>query len=582
MASELLNVLFRRKKQVDEHGETWESIPNEASADVASTVEGLKFDGPSADSWLQSLEPETAEGLAEVLKMRGFRPSHAPAGPPEQEAKLLDHLTKEVTKLKHVLETERRAVGSSKDELERREIEITRREADLEAQRMQLETRQAQRGEYPQPSWLTDLPGTLNIAVVGNSGVGKSLLINALRGLKDSKSPGWAPVGVKETTFEPEFYTLSKEAGVRLWDLPGAGTEAFPRDSYISQMGLRYFDKVIVVTALRYTQVEKEIMDELVRYDVPLMMVRTKVDNDVRNNHRDNGMCADDTVALIREDLKMHCGVARPYVISSTCPDGYDFPELLKDLFPEKLQGAETGGEDAWALPNSLSIVFSGLQGQWLSQSGLRIIVNQKEAHITMAVRGASVYPLEEHDGKVWWGTRWYVDAASIRRYVKTNQMVWNSASAYLLPMVWTPEKEVVRELTKVSSESTGPKRIDPDDKKWYTINELEEKYKEKSLEEIRKYWVSKCRGDLQIDPDDQLLYTFAELQSKYNGAFSAGVSEVVVYWLEECEEEKRSDPDDRKSYTLSELHQKYKDHFPFDEIMTYWNCIRSSHDRPK
>ena len=47
-----------------------------------------------------------------------------------------------------------------------------------------------------------------------------------------------------------------------MWDLPGAGTEAFPRETYISQMGLRYFDMVLLVTAHRFTQMEKEITED--------------------------------------------------------------------------------------------------------------------------------------------------------------------------------------------------------------------------------------------------------------------------------------------------------------------------------
>lgn len=50
----------------------------------------------------------------------------------------------------------------------------------------------------------------MNLAVVGNSGVGKSLLINRLRRLRP-QAEGWAAVGVNETTREPSMLGSSRE-----------------------------------------------------------------------------------------------------------------------------------------------------------------------------------------------------------------------------------------------------------------------------------------------------------------------------------------------------------------------------------
>ena len=129
----------------------------------------------------------------------------------------------------------------------------------------------------------------INIAVVGNSGVGKSLLINRhascsaaatvraqssrrLRKLRP-QAEGWAAVGVNETTRVPTMhqsqnippslfcvhywscvlegiriristYLRNRELHaaleqlwpsplVRLWDLPGAGTAAVPAETYL-------------------------------------------------------------------------------------------------------------------------------------------------------------------------------------------------------------------------------------------------------------------------------------------------------------------------------------------------------------
>eukprot|EP00913_Durusdinium_trenchii_P000278 g252.t1 len=83
--------------------------------------------------------------------------------------------------------------------------------------------------------------GCINIAVVGNSGVGKSLLINRLRRLR-TQAEGWAPVGVNETTREPTMYPYPNQPSVRLWDLPGAGTAAVPAESYLQEKSGKNLD----------------------------------------------------------------------------------------------------------------------------------------------------------------------------------------------------------------------------------------------------------------------------------------------------------------------------------------------------
>merc|ERR1712050_499192 len=110
--------------------------------------------------------------------------------------------------------------------------------------------------------------GKINIGVVGNAGVGKSLLINTIRRVRP-QAKGWAPVGVNETTHSPTMYTFPGQPRARLWDLPGAGTSAVPSDTYLQDMGLRYFDKVLIVTAGRFTSTEVKLREELVRWKVP-------------------------------------------------------------------------------------------------------------------------------------------------------------------------------------------------------------------------------------------------------------------------------------------------------------------------
>ncbi|CAI5781149.1 interferon-inducible GTPase 5-like [Podarcis lilfordi] len=59
---------------------------------------------------------------------------------------------------------------------------------------------------------------TLDIAIVGDSGVGKSSLVNALRNMADDE--GAAAVDVIKDTREPTGYLYSQYPDVTLWDLP--------------------------------------------------------------------------------------------------------------------------------------------------------------------------------------------------------------------------------------------------------------------------------------------------------------------------------------------------------------------------
>mmetsp|Transcript_78799 Transcript_78799/g.255296 ORF Transcript_78799/g.255296 Transcript_78799/m.255296 type:complete len:289 (-) Transcript_78799:457-1323(-) len=184
---------------------------------------------------------------------------------------------------------------------------------------------------YQPPAWLGKTKGYINVAVAGNSGAGKSSFINAVRRCRP-RDVGAARVGVNETTTMPTAYEFPGFPRARLWDLPGAGTELFPRDTYIENIGLRHFDIVIVISSQRFTETEVAISNELQRLRIPYFMVRSKVDIDVSNNINDLGSSPEETLRVIREDM-MRLGVAKPYLISSRQRERYDMKSLLQDGF---------------------------------------------------------------------------------------------------------------------------------------------------------------------------------------------------------------------------------------------------------
>ena len=75
----------------------------------------------------------------------------------------------------------------------------------------------------------------ITIGVIGESHSGKSSLINAMRGLR-SGDPGAAEVKNRECTREPTPYVYSKYPLLTLWDLPGVGTNNFPKETYMDKM----------------------------------------------------------------------------------------------------------------------------------------------------------------------------------------------------------------------------------------------------------------------------------------------------------------------------------------------------------
>jgi len=183
---------------------------------------------------------------------------------------------------------------------------------------------------YQPPAWLGKQQGFVNVAVAGNSGAGKSSFINAARRMRP-RDPGAAKVGVNETTMEPTAYEFAGFPNVRLWDLPGAGTESFPREVYIQTIGLRHFDIVIVISSQRFTETEVFMSVELRRLRIPYFMVRSKVDIDVANNASDLGVSPEETLRTIREEMQ-RLGVEHPYLVSSRQREGFEMKTLLQDL----------------------------------------------------------------------------------------------------------------------------------------------------------------------------------------------------------------------------------------------------------
>jgi len=78
-----------------------------------------------------------------------------------------------------------------------------------------------------------------------------------------------------------------------------------------------------------------------------------------------------------------------------------------------------------------------------------------------------------------------------------------------------------------------------------------------------------------KLDPDDNKMYTLEQLQAKYKKQYSS--KEIKDYWIGSCTVvELRIDPADGKTYSLDELHQHYRKRYKRWEVEDYFAKVCS------
>uniref|UniRef100_A0A7S1R1W1 IRG-type G domain-containing protein n=1 Tax=Alexandrium catenella TaxID=2925 RepID=A0A7S1R1W1_ALECA len=131
------------------------------------------------------------------------------------------------------------------------------------------------------------------------------------------------------------------------WDLPGVGTPNYPQATYVREMGIRYFDVVVLLTSTRFTEAELMLVKELRSWQVPFFLVRNKTDVDVQaeieaeEDEEGTDLSKErreevesETLQTIRDYFKAEFGLDRVYCISSRIrlADRFDFRMLERDL----------------------------------------------------------------------------------------------------------------------------------------------------------------------------------------------------------------------------------------------------------
>ncbi|XP_006987191.3 T-cell-specific guanine nucleotide triphosphate-binding protein 2-like [Peromyscus maniculatus bairdii] len=182
---------------------------------------------------------------------------------------------------------------------------------------------------------------TLNIAVTGETGTGKSTFINALRGVGQEEE-GAAATGVTETTMERKQYDHPKFSQVKIWDLPGIGSTNFPPQSYLTEMKFSEYDFFIIVSATRFKENDAQLAKAIKEMKMNFYFVRTKTDNDLYNEQKSKpkSFNKEKVMMNIREDCSRHLQdilSSEPpvFLVSNFDRSGYDFPELEMKLLRE-------------------------------------------------------------------------------------------------------------------------------------------------------------------------------------------------------------------------------------------------------
>ncbi|XP_048125370.1 interferon-inducible GTPase 5-like isoform X1 [Alosa alosa] len=184
---------------------------------------------------------------------------------------------------------------------------------------------------------------TLDIAVTGEAGAGKSSFINAFRCLRDD-DPGAAETGVTETTQKASAYAHPTAPNVRLWDLPGIGTPAFRPERYLEDVGLlRTYDFFIILASERFRECHAQLAGAISEAGKHFYFVRNKVDRELQANARRRGPQSR-TDADVLQEIRTDClenlrrtGLKEQKVFLISCfePQSFDLVLLQTSLLDD-------------------------------------------------------------------------------------------------------------------------------------------------------------------------------------------------------------------------------------------------------
>ncbi|XP_055328938.1 interferon-inducible GTPase 1-like, partial [Paramacrobiotus metropolitanus] len=147
----------------------------------------------------------------------------------------------------------------------------------------------------------------LNIAVIGQSGVGKSSYINCSRNIT-AEDEGGAQVNIVECTAEVRPYAHPDNPLLVYWDCPGVGTPKFPRETYLENIDFQRYDFYLLLSSSRFTYDDQWLATEIGRLGKRFFYVRTQsgvdVDKQRKSHPRTTASQSDDEILQkVRDDI---------------------------------------------------------------------------------------------------------------------------------------------------------------------------------------------------------------------------------------------------------------------------------------
>jgi len=179
---------------------------------------------------------------------------------------------------------------------------------------------------------------SMNIAVIGESGVGKSSFINAIR-RRTADDKGAAEIGATETTKEIRSYSHPGNKMLLFWDLPGVGTDHYPRKTYLADIKVDRYDFFLLIIAVRCTENDTWLRNELRKRQKKYFFIRTKIGIDVGNDWKAHRKTHNEKALIekIRQDMAEHLRTKEReevpiFLIDSHELKKFDFEKLEQQL----------------------------------------------------------------------------------------------------------------------------------------------------------------------------------------------------------------------------------------------------------